>query len=256
LKTPGILDSSGVRLYYTTQPRAEEVGILSLGDPGVNLDGQSVGSGHTLHEFDCPGSCSSNAVDQPVTVIREYMHMHKTGFTMANQLVRNGEVVHEGKIDYWEFDQNGNAAILQDPFVVQPDDSFRTSCYYNAPTEDTAFGLASSEEMCLAVLYYYPRVQLAVPMSEFVEGAEGTIDFPWMCGYDLGVSFCEASYKKESLSDLEEVGRSFGIKNDQCSSDESSSSEESEDASDDSAAASNSKLLVAGAAMMLAGFAL
>jgi hypothetical protein len=256
LMTPGILDSSGVRFYYTTQPRAEEVGVLPIGDPEVNLYGQSVGAGLTLHEFDCPGSCS-DAAGQPVTVLREYLHMHKEGLAMRNQQIRNGEVVREGKIDYWEFDQNGNAAILQDPFVVQPGDSFKTSCYFNAPTEDTVFGKSSSEEMCMAFLYYYPRVQIAVPISEFIEGVEGTFEFPWMCGYDIGVSFCETTHKQENLSDSEEVGRLFGIENDQCSSDEPSPSEDdSDDSSDDSAAASNSKLLVAGAVMMLAGFAL
>jgi hypothetical protein len=46
--------------------------------------------------------------------------------------------VRTATIEYWDFDQNGNAAVQQDPFVIKPGDGFRTSCYFNA-NEDTIF---------------------------------------------------------------------------------------------------------------------
>lgn len=192
----------------------------------MSLYGEPVGDGLTVHEFDCPSSCSSSALDEPVTVLREYLHMHKEGARIVNEQLRDGDVVRFGSIDFWEFEQNGNAAVQQDPFVVQPGDSFRTSCYFNA-NEDTVFGLSSQEEMCMAFLYYYPRVTVPVPMSDFVESAEGTIDFPWMCGYEIGASVCETTYKSDSLSDEQELERAFGSKADQCSDSSSSSDDES-----------------------------
>jgi len=70
----GVIDSSGVRMYWTTQPREQQVGIMSVGDPQVGLFGQTVGTGITKHEFECPSSCSS-LVNQEVTVLREYLHV-------------------------------------------------------------------------------------------------------------------------------------------------------------------------------------
>ena len=55
----GVADNSGVRLFYTSQPREFEAGILELGDPSVELYGSPVGQGLTEHEFTCPGSCST-----------------------------------------------------------------------------------------------------------------------------------------------------------------------------------------------------
>ena len=255
--TPGIIDNSGVRFYWTSQPRAEEVGILSVGDPVVNLYGESVGDGLSLHEFECPGSCSSAAQDgQEVTVLREYLHMHKEGSRIVNEQLRDGDVVRFGSIDFWEFDQNGNAAVQQDPFVIKPGDSFRTSCYFNA-NDDTVFGLSSSEEMCMAFLYYFPRKTVPVPVSDFVEGAEGTIQFPWMCGYEIGASACETTYKAALLGDESDLDRAFGSKPDQCSSDAPSPSEDGVGTQGESAGNSNMKYLFASVtALLMTGLAL
>ena len=36
---PGVLDSSGVRVYYTSQLREHDLGVLSVGDPALLLSG-------------------------------------------------------------------------------------------------------------------------------------------------------------------------------------------------------------------------
>jgi hypothetical protein len=214
----GVIDNSGVRLYWTSQSRDEQIGILSLGDPMVNLYGTPVGDGLALHEFECPGSCSS-LVDQPVTVLREYLHMHQTGMRITNEQIRDGQVIRTGAIEFWEFDQNGNAAALQDPFEIQPGDGFKTSCYYNGD-DSSEFGLSSKQEMCIAFLYYHPRVKVKLPSFEM----------PWLCGYELGVEACEASHVKTSLSGEEDLKRTFGIEADECSMEESDDSLDDGDA--------------------------
>lgn len=195
----GIIDNSGVRVYWTSQPRDQQVGILSVGDPAVQLFGQPVGDGFTMHSFECPGSCSEVA-GQPVTVLREYLHMHETGARMTNEQIRDGEVIRQATLDYWEFHQNGNAAIQQDPFVIQPGDGFKTSCYFNG--QGRVFGLASSEEMCMAFLYYYPRVKVQIEEMNF--------EMPWICGYNLGFEPCSTTYDSKNLTTSEDFGRNFG----------------------------------------------
>lgn len=195
----GIIDSSGVRVFWTSQPREEQIGILSVGDPVVGLFGQPVGDGLSHHSFECPGSCSLLA-GSPVTVLREYLHMHETGARIVNEQIREGEVVRQASLEYWEFHQNGNAAIQQDPYVIQPGDGFRTSCFFNG--DGRVFGLASSEEMCMAFLYYYPRTKIRVE--------EMNVDMPWICGYDLGFPPCETTYETKILSSVEDFGRTFG----------------------------------------------
>ncbi len=195
----GIIDNSGVRIFWTSQPRDEQVGILSVGDPVVSLFGEPVGDGPSVHTFECPGTCSELA-GRPVTVLREYLHMHETGARILNEHIRDGEVIRQASLDYWEFHQNGNAAIQQDPFVIQPGDGFKTSCFFNG--EGRVFGLASSEEMCMAFLYYYPRTKLRVE--------EMDLDMPWICGYNLGFPTCDTIHESKTLSSVDDFGRTFG----------------------------------------------
>ena len=135
----GLIDSSGVRFYYTTEPREIEIGILTLGDPLMGLRGQALGNGLSSHSFRCPGSCSSTALQQPVTVLREYLHMHQTGKSMVNEQIRDGEIIRTSAIDFFNFDQQGNQAVQQDPFEVLPGDSFNTVCYYQSQDGNSVF---------------------------------------------------------------------------------------------------------------------
>lgn len=122
----------------------------------VKLYGQPVGEGLSSHTFTCPGSCSelflgqaatvAATASEPVTVIREYLHMHTTGSRIVNEQIRNGQVIRASIVETWDFDQNGNVPALQEPFIVEPGDGFRTTCYYRGK-KDTIFGLGSREEM-------------------------------------------------------------------------------------------------------------
>ena len=103
----GMKDSSGVRLHYTSTPRLHEAAFLQLGDPLLGLYGEKITGGLTKHEFTCGGSCSSLFLDEPVTVIFEALHMHKTGTRMVSEVIRGDEVVHTAKVEVFDFDQQG-----------------------------------------------------------------------------------------------------------------------------------------------------
>jgi Copper type II ascorbate-dependent monooxygenase, N-terminal domain/DOMON domain/Copper type II ascorbate-dependent monooxygenase, C-terminal domain len=202
----GIVDNSGVRFFWTSEPREQEIGIMTVGDPLIGAFGQPVGDGLSMHQFECPGSCSTLA-GQEVTVLREYLHMHEVGLRMTNEIIRNGDVVHKAAVEYWEFDQNGNAAVQQGSFVIQPGDGFRTTCYYEDPDGTRSFGLASAEEMCMAFMYYYPR-------KKFDLGNDMSLS--WFCGYDMFFPQCNSTYESRSLDSKEEINREYAIANPQC----------------------------------------
>ena len=218
----GIVDSSGIEFYYTSQPRDMELGVLELGDPFVDLFGSSVGNGLTSHSFECPGECSSlflqeqqdddndnEPVEPSVTVIREYLHMHQVGTRITNEQIRNGQVIRQASIEVWDFDQNGNAAVQQEPYEVLPGDSFRVSCYYRG-TDKTTFGLGSRDEMCIAFLYYYPRKSLQISADD--GSGENVFKLPWMCAYGLDefLPQCAPSYDATPLEDASWLNREFG----------------------------------------------
>jgi hypothetical protein len=224
----GVLDSSGVRFYYTESPREYQVGVLQTGDPFLYLYGQAVGTGLTVHEFDCPGTCSSQILQEPVTALKEMLHMHKTGVRVMNQQIRNNEVIRTGSIDVWDFEQNGAGTVLQQPFTIQPGDGFKTSCYYrntidtndsnvtNASNNDEpsssvsvssvfqspVFGTSSQEEMCIVFIFYYPRATLK---SEFGE-------FSFFCGFDFENEPCKATHQVQDLANNDlALNRIFGV---------------------------------------------
>ena len=153
-----VSDSSGVRIYYTSKKREFDLGTFNFGDPNVALWGAPVTStgGATQHTFTCEEQCLSTYLTKPVTVIQETLHMHMTGVRMVNVHIRNGKVIRQGRVDFWDFEQQGDLAIVQPPYQLLPGDSFRTICSYNSENP-VLWGPASNDEMCMATLSYYPR---------------------------------------------------------------------------------------------------
>lgn len=150
-QVPDLFDSSGIRMHWTTQKREFDLGVMQVGDPLIELYGQQVGDGLTSHDFVCKPSCTSLVMSEPITVLRETLHMHKSGKRMFNSQIRGDEVVRTATADYFDYDQQGSLNVVQAAFTIEPGDSFQTKCYYDS--QDEIFGLASQDEMCIAFLY-------------------------------------------------------------------------------------------------------
>ena len=146
----------------------------------------------------CTKQASSTLILPMTSVAKESpTHHHLSGVRMVNEQFRDGVKVREGSIEVWEFDQQGNAAVPQQPFEIVPGDSFRTSCYYRV-SSGTTFGLGSQEEMCIAFMFYYPR-QLIFNT------------FPWFCAHGLDdFEACNSPHEFEILSSEMAMGRYFG----------------------------------------------
>jgi hypothetical protein len=206
-KVPNLLDSSGMRLYYTVIPREIEAAWLQIADPFTLLSGTAIASGLTQYSFSCGGECSSFVLEgEPVTVIAEGLHMHQTGVRMTNELIRDGEVVNFAAVEVFDVEQQGIFRVPQPDFQILPGDSFRTTCYYR---DGAKFGLSSQEEMCIAYMLYYPAKQL--DFGEF--GA-----FPWFCTHGIEeLPVCKEEIEVFSLTSEEGLGRMFGSAPTNCS---------------------------------------
>jgi hypothetical protein len=201
--TPDMIDDSGARLFFTSKKRQYDLGSFTTGDPEVALNGILLSSngGLSQHVFDCPSSCSSNYATEPVTVIRQQLHMHAVGVSMINAQIRNGQVVRQGQVEYWDFRQQGDYVVPQGQFTLQPGDSFRTICNYDSTNNET-WGLGSNNEMCMASFYYYPRQEAFAA-----------------CGVGLGevLPGCEVSYETTpNFREARQLGRVFGTPSATC----------------------------------------
>ena len=198
----GMLDSSGMRIYYNNKPREHEMGMMITGDQFVKLRDQPVGNGVVEHSFSCPSSCSNIVLDQPVTVLREALHMHKSGIKMVNEQIRDNKVIHKGTVEYFDFDQQGNPPVQQKPFQILPGDSFQTTCTYKSDS-DEQWGFASNDEMCMTFISYYPRRTIAGK-------------FAWSCSYEFPFKQCASEHTARSLNTATDVLREFGASGGEC----------------------------------------
>jgi len=195
------VDTSGIRLLWTFNQRQYDAGVFSVGDPRTLLADQRVGEGLASAQFDCPSTCSSLGLDEPVWVFREALHMHKSGVRASNTVKRNGAVVHEASVDFFDFAQNGVLSPQQEAYQIFAGDSFHSTCYYeNSPGENQTFGRSSQDEMCNVFMYYYPRKTIL-----------GFL--PLFCGYGVGALLppCGAEYYRNELLSPSSLNRTFGL---------------------------------------------
>lgn len=193
-----IIDSSsGVKIYYTNQKSTieNEIGMATMGDGLLELEGEMIGNGRSKHEISCPSSCSNILFDvgvEEVTVVHEGLHMHAKGKRMVNTLYsEDGKEVHAATGEFYDFDQTGILDVRQNPYSMKRGDYYKTTCYYES-YDNTKMGLSSRDEMCMTFLYYYPK------QENFVICSPNQV-FP---------PFCEATYEKTMLDASNEFDRS------------------------------------------------
>lgn len=210
--------SGGVRFYYMNDQLENKAGILELGDPILSLNGDEINDGMTKYQFTCGGDCSRTFAsgsnnNNGVTVFNEFLHMHKTGIRMTNEVVRGDNVVHSAAVDVYDFPQQGGFHTPQSSYELLSGDGFRTTCYYR---DGDRFGIDSDEEMCIAYVMYYPVLE--------------SLGFTWSCPYigdrNGGQVLDSIGCASElEFSDIDNVGlgRTFGTSNDRCDATESPS---------------------------------
>jgi len=125
----GIIDNSGVE----SSGQANHVTSRSVSSPPVIpesawMDSLSEMGSHLIH-------LSALPLVHPLLVSLSQSLENTCTCTRPEPVLSTSrsvtQVIREAAVDYWEFDQNGNAAVQQDPFTIQPGDDFNTTCFYN-----------------------------------------------------------------------------------------------------------------------------
>lgn len=159
----GTIDGSGLRLFYTSELRRHDAGVISIGmDPNwrhIIPPGQNrvVSAGH------CVSDCTRQAFPHSgINVFAVVMKTHKIGKQVALKHVRGSvelpPVASDDNVDsdYQEYRK------LEVPVRILPGDHLVTECTYNSSGRSaiTLGGLTNREETCLVMGLYYPRQKL------------------------------------------------------------------------------------------------
>ncbi|KAJ3025112.1 UNVERIFIED_CONTAM: hypothetical protein HDU68_007452 [Siphonaria sp. JEL0065] len=157
----GIVDNSGLRLFYTNVLRIFDIGILTLGNYSIDISGNNENYTETNWNV-CPSTCTKQFPTN-LTVVSTAFHMHTLGYNITTRHIRNGhELIPLGVRQYYDFSFQSATGPLDPAAVIMPGDALLTKCTYiptaGMRTNRTKFGESTSDEMCFDFLTYYPAM--------------------------------------------------------------------------------------------------
>lgn len=177
----GMMDSSGLRLFYSPELRQYDAGVIETG-VWVSLY-HMLPPG--LHEYTSEGHCTQECLQESldhempsgIRVFAVLMHSHLAGRAIRTRHFRHQEELQLLAQDD-EFDFNFQEfQYLKEERLVLPGDNLITECKYSTKGRNnmTWGGLSTRDEMCLSYLLYYPRINLA--RCESLPGITGQLKF-------------------------------------------------------------------------------
>ncbi|GIY34652.1 DBH-like monooxygenase protein 1 homolog [Caerostris darwini] len=177
-KVEGIIDQSGLRIYYTPKLRKFDAGTLMIGStvsrrlivpPGRK---KYVVAGHSNPQ------CFDPALPKDgIQVLGLLFHAHLLGrHIKARHFRKYEELPPLGEDKNYDFNYQ-EYRYYQDEVRILPGDQVTVECTYDSRTRNfTTFGGESTrEEMCLAFFLYYPRMErfasVSVPQFDVISEA-------------------------------------------------------------------------------------
>lgn len=161
-----LIDSSGLRLFYTPVLREYDAGVIETG-VWVSLYHMIPPS---LPEYISEGHCTTECLQEAlelempsgIHVFAVLLHSHLAGQSLKTRHFRNGDeqqlLAYDDAYDFnfQEFQ------YLKEERTLLPGDNLVTECKYNTKDRKnmTWGGLSTRDEMCLSFLLYYPRINL------------------------------------------------------------------------------------------------
>ncbi|XP_057208977.1 DBH-like monooxygenase protein 2 homolog isoform X2 [Triplophysa rosa] len=169
-KTAGRVDHSGLRFYYTS--------ILRQHDAAALMTGLEVRSRYAIppraKTFLTYGLCDTAhfaqvlpETPQDLQVFSVMLHTHLAGRKVRVGHFRDGKQIDLLAVDeHYDFEYQ-EVVNLGKTKTVKLGDKLLVQCTYNTEnrTKLTWGGLSTSNEMCLAFLYYYPAMNLSGCLS-------------------------------------------------------------------------------------------
>lgn len=170
-----IIDSSGLRLYYTNQLREFDAGVIEVGleyseKNSIPPNVQAPLIGYCVSECTRVGLTNDNDDNDGgggINIFAAQLHTHLTGVSSWTQIMRGNKIIGELNRDNHYSPHFQEIRLLPRQVRVLPGDALIHYCLYN--TRDrvniTLGGYAITDEMCVTYLHYYPKVQLEVCKS-------------------------------------------------------------------------------------------
>lgn len=162
----GRKDNSGVRFYYTPHLRDYDAGTMTVGEAFTSYMVIPPQQESWLTKGYCPKECyqktleSTTLPEKGIKVFASFLHTHLQGRATWTKHVRNGvelpEIVRDDNYDF----NFQDIQILRKEVHVKPGDDLIHYCKYQTMDRDKLVmgGIATSQEMCLNFLFYYPKV--------------------------------------------------------------------------------------------------
>jgi hypothetical protein len=123
----------------------QEVGTLIVGTLNLNLPPQKI--------TDVKSTCTKHGKLEHV--FAAFPHMHQLGTALAVTAGADGSMPVV-TVPKWDFRDQGTA-LINPPLGIGADLPIQTRCSFNNTTAKTVkFGLNTSDEMCMTVLYFWP----------------------------------------------------------------------------------------------------
>nr|XP_002129219.1 DBH-like monooxygenase protein 1 homolog [Ciona intestinalis] len=163
----GIIDSSGLRIYHTSQVRQYDAGVLDVGhlvSPVTQLIPPNADS--YLQYGECTSDCLTEVMQRAGTseikLFSVMLHTHLLGKKIELKHIRNGtELPYLSRENNYDFNYQ-EARQLSTEVIIKPEDTLQLVCDYKSSGVRSNFtfgGFGTKEEMCLAFLSYYPKIQ-------------------------------------------------------------------------------------------------
>ncbi|XP_053911672.1 LOW QUALITY PROTEIN: putative DBH-like monooxygenase protein 2 [Cuculus canorus] len=167
---PGLIDSSGLQIYYTPELRKYDVGVLQTGIFTFPVHFIPPGA----ESYRSYGLCNSSQFDEmngmlvpDMHVFAYLLHTHLSGRGVKTVQYRNGKqlniICEDNKYDFGLQEFRDMKEIL----IIKPGDEILVECNFRTldRSEITFGGLSTMNEMCLTFLFYYPRNNISSCMS-------------------------------------------------------------------------------------------
>ena len=154
----GVVDASGFKMHYTTQPREHVMSFFAPMMLNVNTD---VRVPRNHERYFITSGCFIEGLESDIHVSGLFYHAHLLGKEMYTELFTQNFTkrtdIHAA--DSWIFDDQSILKISDT--VIKNGDYIQSSCLYDSRerSDMTIIGPETTDEMCWAFLYFYPVQQ-------------------------------------------------------------------------------------------------
>ncbi|CAF2479061.1 unnamed protein product [Rotaria sp. Silwood2] len=170
----GIIDQSGIRIYYTSKRRTYDAGIMEV---GLEYNAKNSIPPRT-NEFRISGYCTRECTqvtlpENGITVFASQLHTHLNGIETFTRIIKKKGEIITLNIDRHYSPHFQEIRLLPKPILIERGDMILHTCIYNTAIRKnmTFGGYGINDEMCVNYMHYYPRTNLELCKTSVTDDA-------------------------------------------------------------------------------------